>query len=123
MNLLKKLLKRKTNSTNHLSALERYTEKVVEVYYISHGEAEIEKGILKYPNERFFYLADEEGYNIIYWNGPLNAVGLIKDSDGTELYRNNEIMKQFSKIQRKESKKLEEKVSKTKTRSLQRASF
>ena len=93
------------NSKYPLDELKKYVGEVIKVYQIG-GESET--SVLKFaPGEEFFYLenddkfflkeGEESGFHIIYWdrthpNGDgRSAVKLIKDEQGNELYRNDEI--------------------------------
>lgn len=82
--------------------LSEYVGEIIEVYYLQQGKEEIEqkiaRGILKFPpTEDFFYIGTETGgYHIIEF-GPKDTpqgeegVGLIKDKEGREIYRNEKI--------------------------------
>ena len=89
--------------------LGEYVNKTIGVHYISQDLPRIETAVLMFPpTENSFYIGRDGGYHIIHWdsidhNGKRDAVALIKDTDGNEIYRNNDV--HFDPTQMKEKVK------------------
>ena len=86
------------NKRYPLSELEKYVGNIIEVHRINQDIPKIERGILKFPpNEDSFYIGEGVGYHIVCWDqtnmyGKRDAVKLIKDKHGKEIYKNDEIL-------------------------------
>jgi len=115
--LLEKMFrKKKTENANVEFAVcpgfDKYVGKVIEVQYISCNIPKIEKGVLKFlPNNESFYVGKEDSYHILYWNKRYrigekeitDAVALIKDENGNELYRNDKVIELFETLKTKKN--------------------
>ena len=87
--------------------LEEYVGEEIEIHYLMLGESITEKAILKFPlSKDSFYIGSETRQHIIYFdrneNGKRSGVKLIKNKNGEEIYRNNEIPFDYNNLKKSE---------------------
>jgi|GEM_PF-4075683 len=92
----KKEFQEKQQKKDYLNLLSEYVGKPIEVHYLRDNSPNIEKGILMFPpGKEFFYLGEEKGYHIIYWNREegekRSGVKLILNEKGEEIYKNEKL--------------------------------
>ena len=85
------------NKPDYLKTLEKYVGQEIEVHYLNCSIPKIERAVLKHkPNKDSFFIGNEIGGNLISFDltdayGKKHAVRLIKDENGNEIYRNDNI--------------------------------
>ncbi len=96
------------NSPPHVSRIGEHVEKIIEVHYLNCGTPKVESGRLKcFPNREFFYIGDNIGQHIIYWDrtendGRRDFVKLIRDEHGNIIYENSSHEFDYSAVKKRE---------------------
>ena len=93
-----------------IDELRKYVGQVVEVHHLTYdikGNKQFiqpERKTLKSVYPEYFYIGDGSSYHQILWdriedtNGKRYAAGLIKDKNGNEIYRNDEVLSHDSHL-------------------------